>query len=104
MADPDFFSRGLQPEDRELVLRAFARAHESFEAIRIEYRIIAKDGRVVWIQDDGAVARDDEGKPLHFQGFMADATARKENELEALEERARAFERERAQNDRLRSL
>jgi PAS domain S-box-containing protein len=104
MSDPDFFSRVLHPDDRERVLGAFAHAHESFEAIRIEYRIIAKSGQVVWIQDDGAAARDDDGKPLHFQGFMADATARKQNELQLLEERANAFERERAQNDRLRSL
>jgi PAS domain S-box-containing protein len=104
MSDPDFFSRVLHTDDRERVLRAFANAHESFEAIRIEYRIIAKSGQVVWIQDDGAVARDDNGEPLHFQGFMADATARKKDELELLEERAKAFERERAQNDRLRSL
>ena len=103
-SDPDFFSRVLHPDDRERVLRAFAHAHETYEAIRIEYRIIAKSGRVVWIQDDGAVACDDDGNPLHFQGFMADATARKEHELQILEERATAFERERAQNDRLRSL
>ena len=103
-SDPDFFSRVLHPDDRERVLRAFAHAHETYEAIRIEYRIIAKSGRVVWIQDDGAVACDDDGKPLHFQGFMADATARKEHELQILEERATAFERERAQNERLRSV
>ena len=104
MSDPNFFSQVLHPDDRERVLRAFADAHESYEAVRIEYRIIAKSGEVVWIQDDGAVARDDDGKPLHYQGFMADATARKKNELELLEQRAQAFERERAQNDRLRSL
>jgi PAS domain S-box-containing protein len=104
MADPNFFSRVLHPDDRERVLLAFAAAHESYEAVRMEYRIIAKSGQVVWIQDDGAVARDDDGKPLHYQGFMADATARKNGELELLEQRAQAFERERAQNDRLRSL
>jgi PAS domain S-box-containing protein len=103
-SDPNFFSRVLHPDDRERVLRAFAHAHETYEAMRIEYRIIAKAGHVVWIQDDGAVARGDDGKPLHFQGFMADATARKERELQLLEERAKALERERAQNDRLRSL
>ncbi len=103
-SDPDFFSRVLHPDDRDRVLDAFAHAHETYESIQIEYRIIAKDGRVVWIQDDAAVARDDEGKPMHLQGFMADATSRKQNELQLLEERAKAFERERAQNDRLRSL
>jgi PAS domain S-box-containing protein len=77
----DFFSSVLHPEDRDRVLGAFARAHETREPIQIEYRVIAKDGREVWIQDDAAVARDDEGEPLYFLGFMADATARKQNEL-----------------------
>jgi PAS domain S-box-containing protein len=103
-SEDDFFSRVLHPEDRNRVLRAFARAHKTERPIQIEYRMIAKDGRVVWIQDNAAVARDDEGKPLHFQGFMADVTVRRQNELELLDERGRLLERERAQNERLRSL
>ena len=103
-SEADFFSRVLHPEDRDRVLGAFARAHETLGPVQIEYRVIAKDGRVVWIQDDAAVARDDEGKPLYFQGFMADATARKENELKLREIEDRQLERERAQNERLRSV
>ena len=103
-SDDEFFSRVLHPEDRERVLRAFARAHKTMRPIQIEYRLIAKDGRVVWIQDNAAAARDDEGKALHFQGFMADVTVRRQNELELLDERGRLLERERAQNERLRSL
>ena len=100
----DFFSRVLHPEDRDRVLGSFARAHETREPIQIEYRVIAKDGSVVWIQDDAAVARDDHGTPLYFQGFMADATVRKENELKLREIEDRQLERERAQNERLRSV
>jgi PAS domain S-box-containing protein len=106
-ADTDFFSRVLHPEDRDRVVAAFAHVHEALQPIQIEYRIVAKDGRVVWIQDDAAVARDAHGKPLYLQGFMADATARKQNELELREisaERDRLLERERAQNERLRGL
>ncbi len=80
-SDPDFFGRVLHPEDRDRVLGAFAEAHKTHESIQIEYRIVAKDGRVVWIQDDAAVALDGAGNPLHFQGFMSDTTARKQNEL-----------------------
>jgi PAS domain S-box-containing protein len=94
---PDFFSRVLHPEDRDRVLGAFARAHDTRKPIQIEYRVIAKDGRVVWIQDDAAVARDDDGTPLYFLGFMADATARKQSELELREIQE-------AQVERLRSV
>src|SRR5207253_927740 len=93
----DFFSRVLHPEDRDRVLGAFARAHETRSPIQIEYRVIAKDGRVVWIQDDAAVSRDDDGEPLYFLGFMVDATARKQDELELREIQA-------AQVERLRSV
>jgi PAS domain S-box-containing protein len=100
----DFFGQVLHPEDRDRVLGAFGRAHEKREPIQIEYRVIAKDGHVVWIQDDAAVARDEEGEPVYFQGFMADATVRKQNELKLREIEDRQLERERAQNERLRSV
>jgi PAS domain S-box-containing protein len=106
-AEEDFFTRVLHPDDRDRVVATFASAHETLQPIQIEYRIVAKDGRVVWIQDDAAVARDDDGKPLYLQGFMADVTARKESELALCEisaERDALLERERAQNERLRSL
>jgi PAS domain S-box-containing protein len=103
-AGDEFFGRVLHPDDRDRVLGAFARAHETLEPIQIEYRVIAKDGHVVWIQDDAAVARDDNGKPVYFQGFMADATVRKQNELKLREIEDRQLERERAQNERLRSV
>ena len=103
-SEDDFFSQVLHPEDRDRVLGEFAQAHEARRPIQIEYRVVAKDGRVVWIQDNAAVARDDEGQPLHLQGFMADVTARKQNDLELDEERSRLLERERAQNERLRGL
>jgi PAS domain S-box-containing protein len=100
-SEPDFFSQVLHPEDRDRVLGAFARAHETHEPLQIEYRIVAKDGRVIWIQDDAAVARDDhDGQPLYFQGFMVDITERRAT----AEQRDQLLERERAQNERLRSL
>ena len=80
-SEPDFFSQVLHSEDRDRVLAAFASVHETHEPIQIEYRVIAKDGRVVWIQDEASVARDEEGRPLYFQGYMSDVTVRKQNEL-----------------------
>ena len=107
IADPDFFSRVLHDDDRERVLDAFARVHETHETIQIEYRLIARDGSVVWIQDDASVAFDDDGNPLYLLGFMADVTARNENEVEfraTAAQRDRLLERERAQNEKLRGV
>jgi PAS domain S-box-containing protein len=96
-SDPDFFARVLHPEDRDWVLEATARAHVTGEPIRLEYRLIAKEGRVVWIQDDAAVARDADGNPRYFQGLLTDITERRE--LTA--ERDDLLERLREQNERL---
>jgi PAS domain S-box-containing protein len=107
IADPDFFSRVLHEDDRDRVLDAFARVHETHETIQIEYRLIARDGSVIWIQDDASVAFDDDGNPLYLLGFMADVTARNENEVgfrATAAERDRLLVRERAQNEKLRSV
>jgi PAS domain S-box-containing protein len=106
-SEPDFFARVLHPEDRDRVLQAFARVHETHETIQVEYRIVAKDGRIVWVQDDASVAFDEEGKPLYLQGVMTDVTARNEREAKfraTAAERDRLLEREREQNERLRSV
>ena len=85
-SDPGLFVRCLHPEDRERVLAEHARSHASGEALRTEYRLVAQDGRVVWLQDEAVVVRDDEGRPLFLQGYLMDITQRKESE-QALAER-----------------
>jgi len=82
VADADLFVRTLHPDDRERVLYAHARTHATHEPLRIEYRLISKDGRIVWVRDEGVVVFDDEGQPLYLQGYLLDITS----EREALEQ------------------
>ena len=42
-----------------------------------EYRMFARDGRVVWFHDEAVLIRDDDGSPLFWQGIMTDVTARR---------------------------
>ncbi len=76
-SDPELFPRVLHPEDREAVLAANAHHNETGEPFRMEYRLLAKDGRVVWVRDEAVIVRDEEGTPLYSQGFLLDITARK---------------------------
>jgi diguanylate cyclase (GGDEF)-like protein/PAS domain S-box-containing protein len=73
----------LHPEDRERVLAADERfeagGDESFSE---EYRLLAKDGSVVWVREEAVLVRDEAGEPLYWQGVFYDLTERK-----ALEER-----------------
>jgi two-component system cell cycle sensor histidine kinase/response regulator CckA len=81
----DLFAATLHPEDRERVLAEHHRANERGDPMRSEYRLIAKDGRVVWVRDESVVVRDGEDRPLFRQGFLLDLTERKETEQALLE-------------------
>jgi diguanylate cyclase (GGDEF)-like protein/PAS domain S-box-containing protein len=76
--DPELFVRTLHPEDRDRVLAAHARTHSTLEPLSIEYRLLASDGRVVWVRDDGVVVLSDAGEPLYLQGYLLDVTAERE--------------------------
>jgi diguanylate cyclase (GGDEF)-like protein/PAS domain S-box-containing protein len=80
VADPAFFANTLHDDDRERVLAGFASMHESGEAFECEYRLIAQDGRVVWIHDAAVVVRNEGGAPRYAQGFMIDISERKRSE------------------------
>jgi PAS domain S-box-containing protein len=78
----------LHPDDRERVLAAderFERGEE--ERFGAEYRLIGKDGSVVWVLEDAVLVKDATGGPLYWQGILYDITERKEAE-ERLEHRA----------------
>src|SRR3712207_6714390 len=76
--DPELWNRILHPDDRERVLAEEARTSATGEPFRMEYRMIARGDRVVWIRDEAVLVRDEEGKPLFWQGFMLDITERSE--------------------------
>ena len=78
--DPELFTRLLHPDDRERVLAAHAHTHETHEPLSLEYRLIARDGRVVHLRDEGVVVLDDHGKPLYLQGYLLDITREREAE------------------------
>ncbi len=99
LADEKLWTNIVHPDDRERVLAADRATNETGEAFSMEFRIVAKDGRVVWVHDEATLVRVGNGRPF-WQGFMADITERKRSEEQL--ERALAVEREATQ--RLRAL
>lgn len=75
--DPDLVKRVVHPDDLDRVMTELAEVRRTGEPLRTEYRCIASDGRVVWVEDDTFVVRDENGKPQYVQGFLLDITARK---------------------------
>jgi PAS domain S-box-containing protein len=93
LSDPQLFSKRLHPDDRDRVLGEIRRATAAHEPVLQEYRVIAKDGRTVWLRDSAVSVTDEDGKPLYRQGYVVDVTEQKnaEERLREAEERYRVL-------------
>ena len=77
--DPDFWIDHLHPEDRERFTAARHRATAEHSPHELEYRVIAADGRTVWLRDICSIVVEG-GRPTSMRGVMVDITERKEIE------------------------
>lgn len=78
-ADPTMWMSRIHPSDRDRMMLAEDEDRDRVEELgRWEYRLIARDGRVVWVIDDEAViSRDADGRPSMVQGILIDISDRK---------------------------
>lgn len=76
---PGFWLDRLHPDDRERAVEFCRRQSATMIDYEFEYRMIAADSRVVWVQDVVHVIADGTG-PLRLRGFFIDITARKRAE------------------------
>jgi diguanylate cyclase (GGDEF)-like protein/PAS domain S-box-containing protein len=84
LADAGLWARQVHPEDRE---RVFGREDDLVEpGSPDEYRMLHRDGSIVWIRDEAALVPEDGGE-ARWHGVMLDITDRKLAEAE-LERRA----------------
>jgi diguanylate cyclase (GGDEF)-like protein/PAS domain S-box-containing protein len=79
-ADPDLWPRILHPDDRARALAENARHNETGEPFRLEYRMVHRNGSIVWVYDEARVERDMDGKVIYSHGVMLDITARKKSD------------------------
>ena len=92
--DPTLWAARLHPDDRARILEGEGGApDEGATGVRTsEYRLIAADGREVWVLEDEAVTQVGvDGEPEMVQGVLLDITARKlvEDALRASEDQTR---------------
>jgi PAS domain S-box-containing protein len=85
----DFWPRHIHPDDRDQALATCQQATEKLEHYVFSYRMIAADGRIVWIDDIVAVARW-RGAPRLLTGYMLDVTDRKASDEQREELLAKA--------------
>ena len=82
--DPKFWHNHIHPEDREWVLKFCLINSQQKRDYEFEYRMIAIDGRVVWLRDLVNVVIED-NKLVKLRGVMIDITANKQAQI-ALQE------------------
>ena len=97
--DPDLFIRLVHPDDRDRVAAA-RDAVDAAHPLRTSYRMVARDGRTVWVQEEAVTVLDESGRPLCIQGYLLDVSERKaaeeaQSELRAAEAATAAQARDR---------
>jgi PAS domain S-box-containing protein len=81
MADPTLWFTRVDTEDLERVLDETTRCIEEAVPLKLEYRMLAKDGRSVWLRDEAVVLeRDPQGRATLIRGVQLDITAQKQVE------------------------
>jgi len=62
-ADPDLWAGRLHPEDRERVIETESRILDGAPSPGVtEYRLVHRDGSIVWVRDHALLVEDDDGR------------------------------------------
>jgi PAS domain S-box-containing protein len=88
---PNFWPEHIHPEDRDRALYAFHNGAKQGENFECEFRMMAADGRTIWMRDIVNVLSSG-GRPRELTGLMIDVTERKET-LSRLHESEERFRR-----------
>jgi len=77
--EPDFWRNHIHPDDRELTVAICAKATNEKRSHEFDYRMVAADGRVVWLHDLVHVVVEND-QPTELIGVMVDITDKKQAE------------------------
>jgi PAS domain S-box-containing protein len=100
MNQSELWRERILPEDRDVAQDAELRLLGGEGRMRCEYRIVGKDGRVIWIREEAEALEDEAGRPKYLQGVMYDVTEAKQSEARLM----KALDTEKEAAARLRSL
>ncbi|HUT02292.1 MAG TPA: PAS domain-containing protein, partial [bacterium] len=80
LIERDFWVNHIHPEEREHVVAFCRKAVDEGKDYNLQYRALAADGRVVWLQDIVRLIRDGTDRVRGLRGVMVDITERKQLE------------------------
>jgi len=82
LSEDRFWVGILHPEDRERAVSFWEESTLIRDEFELEYRVIAADGRAVWLRDLVHVVRDPSGEPALLRGILIDITRQKQAQEE----------------------
>lgn len=77
LATPGLHARQLHPDDRAAALDAIVASRRAGIALRLEYRLLTREGAPLWFRDEAEVVTDETGAHLFMQGILVDITRSK---------------------------
>ena len=77
LADPRLWHSRLHPDDAQSAVAEEQRCVRERDQFSLEYRLLTREGRTVWIRDDAIFLPADESQPDRLQGVMFDVTERR---------------------------
>jgi diguanylate cyclase (GGDEF)-like protein/PAS domain S-box-containing protein len=80
IARPGLFSACIHPDDLPRIRELIQEMHTDQHIYHIEYRIISRNGEMIWVQDDAMVLPQVAGEPQSVQGVIMNINVRKETE------------------------
>src|SRR5581483_6235555 len=86
LGDPDLWWKVIHPDDRRRVMDAMREKDAAGNDLGITHRLVARDGRVLWFQNQSKTLFID-GKPVETHGVMLDVTHLKQIEERLLHAR-----------------
>lgn len=86
------FINAIHPDDQQLVIDAVNDCLVNDTPYDIEHRVVWPDGTVRWLQERGAVLRNEQGEPLQMLGVVQDIDERKRTEQALAESEQRLRE------------
>jgi len=90
MAMPEYPGLLVYEEDRSRMAKAFQSAHKGGTGNEVQFRVVRKDGRIIWVEMSWQPIYDDNGESLGHRESIRDVTARKQAEQALLNAKVRS--------------